>query len=427
MKNILILFILFSSALFAQNESQFPNITLTNSIEYKDTSFTNNHPGCGFLIDVGDEILAVTCKHVLWENKPLNISTVDVNDQIVNWKMFIRNDKSQYVILDKLINNNPNEKIGEWNTDKDFLVFTIKENHSNIKPLKLAAKRAQKGDTLYKVGWAFKDKDVPQQIYRSSVFKYLDQVILIQDFERSNQAGTSGSPVINKNLELHGIVSSWKYDNESGSWYGAPCSTDYLWEVLYSYWINKNNELKNIESFNKFISNYESNTGSKPEITTNIVTNIFFNDWLNKQNIEISSRKDFNKFKSECENKLGANLENDPSILNKIQFNEWKIDFLKDNKTVESIDEISSNSDFYYDFMMLSVFALELIDIKEIDKAFEIMNFTVSKFPNFGQVYAFLADVYIAKHDKENAKLNYEKCLKFYPGYPYAKDKLRSL
>lgn len=55
------------------------------------------------------------------------------------------------------------------------------------------------------------------------------------------------------------------------------------------------------------------------------------------------------------------------------------------------------------------------------------MQFTANTFPNNGQVYAFLADVYSAKDDLANTISNYEKCLKYYPEYPYAKDKLRNL
>jgi predicted negative regulator of RcsB-dependent stress response len=38
-----------------------------------------------------------------------------------------------------------------------------------------------------------------------------------------------------------------------------------------------------------------------------------------------------------------------------------------------------------------------------------------------------LGDVYIAMGETKNARINYEKCLKYYPGYPYAKDKLKDL
>jgi len=421
MRNIIIAILLFSLTSNAQDKAKFPNITLVNSITYNDTSFTENHPGCGFLIDIGDEILAVTCKHVLWENKPLNISSVDINDQITSWKMFIRNDKSQYVILDKLINNNPKEKIGEWNTDKDFLVFTVKKNHSNIKPLKLASARAQKGDTIYKVGWAFKDNNVPQQIYKSSVFKYSGPSILIQDFVRSNQAGTSGSPVINKNQELLGIVSSWKYDNETKAWYGAPCSTDYLWEVIYDYWLQKNNMQKNYASFNLFISYYNKKNSTAAIPSDNLITNLFFDN-------NICTRADYDAFKKEAEKELNIKLNEDLYLTNNLIFNEWKSNYLMNKSDIENLKKIAEKeNNFYYDFMMLSMFGLELIDSNNLEKALELMLFTQDEFPNNGQVYAFLADVYSAKGNKENAKINYEKCLKFYPGYPYAKDKLRNL
>ncbi|MBU8892563.1 MAG: trypsin-like peptidase domain-containing protein [Bacteroidales bacterium] len=425
MKYLLSLLLLVSLTAGAQENIQFPSISLANSIEYKDTSFTDNHPGCGFLIDIGNEILAVTCKHALWENKPLNVTTVEINEHITSWKMFVRNDPSQYVVLDKLINNNPSEKIGEWNTDKDFLVFTVKENHSNVKALKLASERAHSNDTIYKIGWSFKDKEVPQQTYISKIHKYLGPSILIQDLIRSFQAGTSGSPVINKNQELLGIVSTWKYDNETQAWYGAPCSTDYLIEVIYQHWLQKNNQQINYDSFNSFVDNYEKTNNCNLVISTNLLTNLFFDNWLRNNNKEIGIIADFELFKNTVANTLNIKLEDNPYIINTLRFNEWKVNYLKDISSIEYLKREDIN--FTYDFMMLSMFAIELIDSNKLDEAIEIMTFTTNKFPDNGQVYAFLADVYSAKGDSENARINYEKCLKYYPGYPYAKDKLRNL
>ncbi|MCK5029113.1 MAG: trypsin-like peptidase domain-containing protein [Bacteroidales bacterium] len=425
MKYLLSIILLISLTARAQENIQFPSITLVNSIEYIDTSFKDNHPGCGFLIDIGDEILAVTCKHVLWENKPLNVSTVNINDQITSWKMFVRNDQSQYVVLDKLINNNPSEKIGEWNTDKDYLVFTVKENHSNVKALKLASERAHSNDTIYKIGWSFKDKEVPQQTYISKIHKYLGPSILIQDLIRSFQAGTSGSPVINKKQELLGIVSTWKYDNETQAWYGAPCSTDYLWEIIYQHWLQKNNQQKSFNSFNSFVDDYKKTNNSGLVISTNLLTNLFFDNWLRNNNKEIGTIADFEIFKNTAENKLNIKLENDSYIINNLHFNEWEISYLKNESSIEYLKQ--KELKFTCDFMTLSMFALELINSDQLEKALELMKFTVTKFSNNGQVYAFLADVYSAKGETEKARINYEKCLQYYPGYPYAKNKLKDL
>ncbi len=46
-----------------QPQSQWPQLSMVNEIEYKD----KHHPiaGCGFLLDTGKDTLAVTAKHVL--------------------------------------------------------------------------------------------------------------------------------------------------------------------------------------------------------------------------------------------------------------------------------------------------------------------------------------------------------------------------
>ena len=46
-----------------QQLNDFPKITMINQIDY----FDKHHPigGCGFLLDIGNDTLAVTAKHVI--------------------------------------------------------------------------------------------------------------------------------------------------------------------------------------------------------------------------------------------------------------------------------------------------------------------------------------------------------------------------
>ena len=96
------------------------------------------------------------------------METISLNNQVKEWRMQLKHDSTQYLIVDKLINENPWESISEWNTDRDYLVFTIKENNSNVQPLKLNNSPLEKDEKLFTVGWAFKDREVSQQIYISN-------------------------------------------------------------------------------------------------------------------------------------------------------------------------------------------------------------------------------------------------------------------
>lgn len=78
----------FLFTVFFSTQSQNKPITqinLSNSIHYIDTSFTDL-PGNGFLIDIGDEILAVTCKHTLWTSRSNEMKTVSFDGKLKEWK-----------------------------------------------------------------------------------------------------------------------------------------------------------------------------------------------------------------------------------------------------------------------------------------------------------------------------------------------------
>ena len=58
------------------------------------------------MIDIGDEILAVTCKYTLWLDRSKKMKNINFEGKLKEWKMVVINDPSQYVILCDLINAN---------------------------------------------------------------------------------------------------------------------------------------------------------------------------------------------------------------------------------------------------------------------------------------------------------------------------------
>jgi len=435
MKNLIpfILFLFLScNQIQHKNEESFtidacPEITMINSIEFSDGSYAMSYPGCSFLLNTGEEILAVTCKHALWTGRNDNMNSISIAEDVKKWRMHLKNDTTRYLLVDKLINENKNEAIGEWNTESDYLVFSINENKSRITPLKLSTAAIQNGDSLYKVGWAFKDKEGPQRVYNSIFYKYSGSVMLVQDSERVNQAVTSGSPVINSMGQLTGIVSSWKQDHESGNWYPAPCSVDYLWEVIYHRWLDKNNKAKSPGSFNEFVLTYEKLNNCDLELSDNLIINLFFFDWLAANNTIYGTLSDFLLWGDEVKSSLQRNIVLSDEFRNQLRFNEWKINYLNGKKDLIDLDELLNEKAVYLENSMLCKFGMNLSNDNKFDQALEIMNYTVSRFSNSGPVYFYLGEVFSKMNMPTKAMENYQKCLTVYPGYPFAVERLKSL
>lgn len=188
-------------------QSEWPQITMINRIEYLD----KNYPmaGCGFLLDTGDEILAATAKHILIFFKSDSMETVSFNNALRFWKMFPKSNPEDVVVVDKLINENPEEPLEHIPPEKDWLLFTIKERSQNIQPLKFRSSPIQEGETVYIIGWRYSDKDCPQVVYERNFVKSEGGSFLITTKELADNTmpGLSGSPVIDSKGYLLGLMS----------------------------------------------------------------------------------------------------------------------------------------------------------------------------------------------------------------------------
>lgn len=427
MKKLLLLSALFIGFNAYSQEYKQPNINLANSIHYIDTSFTDL-PGNGFLIDVGDEILAVTCKHTLWVNRSNAISTVDLNGKLKEWRMIVLNDPSQYILLGDLINKNRAEIIGERNTDRDYLVFRIKENHSKIVPLKLSAKPVQVNDTVYQVGWSYKIKKQAPKTFAAIAKGYSGSSLFINSIIPQNNAGLSGSPVINKNNELVAIVSSWKVDMATNKWYEATCSTDYLWGVLYDYWTSKNKREKSIKTFQEYLAYFKTLNGYSPAISSYLYVELFFADWLHSINIRYASIERFNQWADFTLKTYGVKVSADNYRKSILIFDGWKDGYLRGDKSLRDFEQMLKVENITLpNFMEFCDFSKELSSKGLHEKSIALLLFADERIQHMGQLYAYLGDAYMAKGDKILAKESYLKCIKTYPLLPEAIEGLKRL
>jgi hypothetical protein len=188
-------------------QSQWPQITMINQIEYTDKF----HPiaGCGFLLDTGDEILAATAKHVMVFFKSDSMKSVSFDNTLVRWKMFPKNNPDDSVILDQLINEDKQEPLEHIPSERDWLLFSIKEKSPNIQPLKFRTEPLREGETVYIIGWRYSDKNCPQVVYEGNFVRAEEGSFLISTKELADNTmpGLSGSPVIDADGYLLGLMS----------------------------------------------------------------------------------------------------------------------------------------------------------------------------------------------------------------------------
>ena len=190
--------------------SDWPDFALTNEICFRDTTFSNL--ANGFLVNTGANTIAVSCKHIfmLFE-KYLDLNSIDLGEDFISWKMYPKNKTDETVGLKRLINTDPNEPIGQFNSLKvrDWIIMEINEKNPEIYPLKIRHTPIKKSEIIYSVGWGMKQEDNSQpKIIKLQCIKSLHEYTFTKTItEGVLPHGRSGSPVIDKNGYLVGIVS----------------------------------------------------------------------------------------------------------------------------------------------------------------------------------------------------------------------------
>jgi len=212
----------------------FEEITLVNKIDFFDSKLDQPKFSCGFLLQYNNEIYAVTAKHLLKIIKPDKMKTLSFENNIKFWSLYPLENKSEIVICDKLLNEDKSELLEAKSTyENDWLIFSIKENHSKITPLQIRTTPLIAGEKLYVVGWTRKMESGKQRVYEFEYYKTIKNRILLKDIIVPEQfGGLSGAPVVDEKGTLVGIVSNGTVDPETDKKYFSPCSATALLQFL---------------------------------------------------------------------------------------------------------------------------------------------------------------------------------------------------
>ncbi|RAK68331.1 trypsin-like serine protease [Hymenobacter edaphi] len=204
----------------------FPPIALANRITFADAQLDQARFACGFLLQHHGDTFAVTAKHLLKFIKPKDMKTLAFGSALRSWSLFPLPEPARSAVTDQLLNENPAESLQAKATyDNDWLVFSLKANHSGVRALQARTTPLRPGEKLYVVGWTRHQASGPQRVYEFEYYKTIDNRLLLKDVLVPEQlGGLSGAPVVDEQGQVVGIVSGGTEDPATGKKYFAPCA-----------------------------------------------------------------------------------------------------------------------------------------------------------------------------------------------------------
>lgn len=197
---------------------------MVNGINFFDSKFDQPRFSCGFLLKYGNDTLAITAKHLLNVIKSDQMKAVSFENRIKSWSLYSLTKKTELVITDQLLNENKSELLANKATYvNDLLVFSIKGNHSKVKPLDIRTTALIPGEKLYAVGWTRKMESGDQRVYEFEFYKIIGNRILLKDIIVPELfGGLSGALIVDENGKVVGIVSGSTTDSDTKKKYFSP-------------------------------------------------------------------------------------------------------------------------------------------------------------------------------------------------------------
>jgi hypothetical protein len=193
-----------------QPVSDWPDFVLSNDIAFADTTFS--YLANAFVVDTGADTVGVTCKHIFMVLQNLRgTSSVALGDDFLGWTLRSSRDSTRMLRTQRLINEDPNESIGDFAgiKDRDWLIFELSDWDEGVYPLKVRYTAVKPGEVVYAIGRSRQGRHQPDpvlsplRVYRTTPnYYYVDPL----DPE-IDAVATSGSPVTDQNGYLVGLVS----------------------------------------------------------------------------------------------------------------------------------------------------------------------------------------------------------------------------
>ncbi|WP_286232960.1 trypsin-like peptidase domain-containing protein [Thalassotalea sediminis] len=233
LKHIIITSLLSYSLLISPTHAtQYSGI---NKLTFHNAANNKHFVGNGFLLKHNNKLYAVTVKHTLLEAKTPEMKTVSIKNHIRDWRIHPNQSPDQYVKLGKLLNADGNEAINMKILEKDWLVFEVIENKSPLAILTLRSTPVPAGETLTAYGCSYVNQETCQQDIYTGTFLSAEPNnlrIAMPNLTFNKLSGLSGSPVLDNQGQVVGIVSNIMKSSTGEGFDFAPANLKYLKTIL---------------------------------------------------------------------------------------------------------------------------------------------------------------------------------------------------
>ena len=214
----------------ATQQQQFSGI---NQVTFNNEEYNNAFAGNSFLISLKGKLFAVTVKHALFIAKTPKLTSVYLQDELKEWRIHPNKNSNSYVILGNLLNADKTELIDEKVLFKDWLVFEVKNNNSNLAILELRDTPLEPGELLTAYGCTYANqKTCSLDEYQGNFIEAKGSNLKVTKPYSDSINGLSGSPVLDKHNKVVGIVSQVLKSTSGEGFDLVPASLTYLREIL---------------------------------------------------------------------------------------------------------------------------------------------------------------------------------------------------
>jgi hypothetical protein len=218
--------------------AQWPSITLSNNFRFNNGDHYINpsfkYAATGFLVDIGKDTLAVTSKHLLWAYRYNTNNSNQLQEELQQWTMRANKNSRDSVVAGRLLNADAAEirdgENAEITRHDDWIIFSVKQSSPNIYPLKPRFTPVKEGEKVYVLSGAYEGS--PNTVREGKVSVQRGRYIMIDHDTKINLSHSGGSPVIDANGYLVGILSYSTSDGKTEKPITVVLSTEYLQDLL---------------------------------------------------------------------------------------------------------------------------------------------------------------------------------------------------